>query len=486
MNGVLRRCAGLLGVLLVLLGMALLGAVPAGAQPARAANEVRVVRVSGVIDVGLAPYLSRALEEAERDGARAVLLEIDTPGGRLDAVLQMREAILASPVRTIAFVNREAFSAGALVAIAANEIYLTPGAVLGAATPVTGPGQPADAKTISAVRATFKATAEARGRDGRVAEAMVDPAVAIEGLDGAGQLLTLTDEQARRWGYSKATVRDRQELLQLEGLAGAPVRETAISPAETAVRLLTEPALAALLFSLGSLLIVGELFSGHFHGLSVAGAALLGLFFWGHTLAGLAGWEGVLLVLLGLALIAAEVLVIPGFGVAGVLGIAALLGGLVLSVIGGEIVTRDDYERAGTATGVALLTLLAGGGVLLWSLPKLARMRGMVLQSTVGEAEPLVAPARGGRRLAPAGGGEALLLDTRLEPDRRPSLVGVRGQATSDLRPGGFALLDGRRVDVVTEGDFIPAGERVEVVLDEGYRRVVRRLEPGEREPVEV
>lgn len=470
------RAGGMLGILL-LLGSLLFGASPAGAQRPPAENAVHVVRIGGTIDAGLAPYLARALQQAEREGARAVILEIDTPGGLLSAVLQMRQAILDSPVHTIAFVNREAFSAGALVAIAAEEIYMAPGAVIGAATPVIGPGEPADAKTISAVRATFKATAEHRGRDGRVAEAMVDPAVAIDGLDTADRLLTLTTEQARQWGYTAGVVEDHQVLLRAAGLEGATVREVAQSPAESAVRVLTNPALAGLLFMLGILLIVAELLTSTFSGIGVAGAGLLGLFFWGHLLAGLAGWEGIALVALGLVLLAVEAFVIPGFGIAGVGGITALLGGLFLSVTGQEIFTRGDLERGLSAVGVATLGLVAGGAVLIWSLPRLAQTRGLVLQATVGA--PTIAPGGGeGRSVAP--------LAIGLEPDTRGSLVGARGEALSDLRPGGFALIDGQRVDVVTRGDVIPQGERVEIVRDEGYRRVVRRLDPGEREPAEI
>ncbi|MDF3016663.1 MAG: hypothetical protein K0R44_1888 [Thermomicrobiales bacterium] len=140
---------------------------------------VYVVPITGTIDLGLAPYLSRVLEQAAAEGAAAVLLQIDTPGGRLDAVLQMRDTLLGSDVRTIAFIDRTAFSAGALIAIASEQIYMTPGAVIGAATPVDGAtGGTATEKIVSAVRTTFKATAEARGRDPLVAEAMVDPDVA--------------------------------------------------------------------------------------------------------------------------------------------------------------------------------------------------------------------------------------------------------------------------------------------------------------------
>ena len=473
--------------------LALAGALALVAPPAQAGapeGGVVVVRIAGMIDSGLAPYLTRTLREAERDGARAVILEIDTPGGRLDAALQMRRALLDSRVRTIAFVDREAFSAGALIAIAADEIYMADGGVIGAATPVTGAGETASPKVVSAVRATFKATAEARGRDGVIAEAMVDPAVAIEGLVRAGELLTLTDDQARARGYSAATVTDRREVLRLEGLANAPVREVGQRPAERLVRVVTTPALAGLLFTAGILLLVAELFTSSFTGIGLAGAGLLGLFFWGHRLAGLAGWEGVALVVLGLALLAVETVLLPGFGLAGAGGIAALLGGLFLSVTGQEIVTRGDLERGLAAVGVAALALLAGGVALVWSLPRLARTRGLVLQATVGELGPAAVPTTSpGRRWQLRHGDDAfrpLALDTHLAPDPRASLVGARGEALSELRPGGFALIDGQRVDVITRGDVIPRGAPIEIVADEGYRRVVRRLAPDERDPPEL
>jgi membrane-bound serine protease (ClpP class) len=424
----------MLGLLLLFVGVLVTGAAPAGAT--RAGGEVLVVRLDGTIDPGLAPYLARALRDAEARGASAVVVEINTPGGRLDAALEMRQALLAARVRTIAFIDREAFSAGALIAIAADEIYMADGGVIGAATPVTGAGEAASPKTISAVRAAFKATAEARGRDGAVAEAMVDPAVAIDGLTRAGELLTMTDDQARERGYSAATVADRREVLRLAGLAEATEQGLGERPAERMVRVVTNPALAGLLFMAGVLLLVAELLTSGFTGLGLAGAGLLGLFFWGHRLAGLAGWEGVALVALGLALLAAEIFLLPGFGVAGAGGIAALLGGLFLSVTGQEIVTRGDLERGLAALGVATLALLAGGVALLYSLPRLARTGDLVLRATVGE--PASAPRATGVSRSPVatrsrGGARRAALARPPAPPRPTGLAG-RCQGRGALR----------------------------------------------------
>ena len=475
---ILRVLRWLCPALLVLVGVLSLTLPVVAAQDT--ATHVVVLRIEDEIDLGLVPYLTRGLDQAARDRAGAVILEIDTPGGRLDAVLQMRDAILASPVRTIAFVNRTAFSAGALVAIASDEIYMAPGGVMGAAAPVDQAGESAGAKTTSAVRKTFKATAELRGRDPRVAEAMVDPDVTIDGLNSRGQLLTLTADEARTWGYARALVADRQELLAAAGLEGAVATEIDPRLAENVVRFLTNPLVASLLVSLGFLLILADLFSGGFGAIGGAGLGLFALFFWGHFLAGLAGWEGVALVVLGLALIALEVFVIPGFGLAGLVGGAALLGGLFISLLGGEIVTTADLERAGSTVLTTLAIMFAGTLLLLRFLPRAAAIQGLILQSQVGRADPaprlVVEGARRswleGDRLeahsaANAGAGHALA-DSR-------SLAGTTGVALSDLRPAGLAEIAGARVDVITRGDYIDAGDVIEVILDEGYRRVVRR-----------
>jgi membrane-bound serine protease (ClpP class) len=469
------------GILLLLIGLASYVAPLSHAQDG--AGSAFVVQIRGEIDLGLAPYLARVLEQAERENARAVILEIDTPGGRLDAVLQMRHALLGSPVRTIAFVNRNAFSAGALVAIAANELYMAPGAVIGAATPVTGTGEAADEKAISAVRTTFKSTAELRGRDPRIAEAMVDPSIEIEGLVDRGQLLTLTTAEAVTWGYADHVAEDRRELLQVAGLSGAAIQETSPSLAEKVVRFLTSPVIASLLISAGFLLVVADLLGGGIGVASGAGLGLLAVFFWGHMLAGLAGWEGVVLVLLGLVLLGLEAFVIPGFGVAGILGLLATTAGLFLSLIGGEIVTNEDLVRAGSTVGFGLLTMLAGGVLLLWLLPKTTGFGGLVLRTRLGTPDVRPRLRRGnGLLTAPPSARDAASAEARRGSAEATSLVGARGVATSDLRPGGIARINGERADVVTQGDYISAGEPIEVIGDEGYRRVVRRLEGGEED----
>ena len=492
----LRRLGVLLGGLLACLsGLAgLANGEQAVAQEKGGA--VLVVPITGTIDLGLAPYLSRILADAADQDAAAVLLEIDTPGGRVDAVLQMQDALLDSGVRTIAFVDRTAFSAGALVAIASEEIYMAPGAVMGAATPVDGgTGDTASEKVVSAVRSTFRSTAEFRGRDPRVAEAMVDPDVAIDGLVASGQLLTLTTTDAQTWGYADGVAATRAEVLDAAGLAGAPVVETSPSLAEDVVRFVTDPVVASLLIILGLLLIVGDFLVEGVGIPAAIGAVLIAAFFWGHLLAGLAGWEDIALVVLGIALIAVELFVIPGFGVAGILGAVALLGGLFLAMLGREIRTPEQIERAGYTVAASLAAFVLGLIAIVLFLPRGSRLSGLVLQSQGADVPvPAVPRPRGWMRWL--GSDPTLPSDRRVAVAERPAtpapaapvsgpasipvlgpprLTGRAGVALTDLRPSGIATIDGERIDVVSDGGFIAAGEPIAVVRDEGYRRVVRR-----------
>ena len=463
---------------------------PAGFGP------VYVVDISGNIDLGLAPYLDRVLRDAAEADASVVVVRIDTPGGRLDAVLQMRDSLLDSAVRTVAFIDSTAFSAGALVALACEDIYMTPDAVMGAATPVAGStGEVADEKTISAVRSTFEATAEVRSRDPQVAAAMVDPEVEVEGLIEQGRLLTLTVAQAVQVGYADGVVASQSALLAELGLTGIEKIETTPSLAERLVRILTNPVLASLLLMVGMLALIADLASGG-TGLGVViGIGLLGVFFWGHMLAGLSGWEDVALVALGLVLIAVEFFVVPGFGVPGILGLASLLGGAFLAMIYRDLdfVSNTDLVRAAVSVSVTFLVVILGLAMLLTALSRRRGRSGLVLQARVGMGAPVTERAQGGwvrwfdggagpphdgvagddtsTGVAPAESEDA----TERLAEQRRSLVGATGTALSDLRPSGIADIEGTRVDVVTSGEYVRRGEIIEIISDEGYRRVVRR-----------
>jgi membrane-bound serine protease (ClpP class) len=401
------------------------------------------IDVTGTVENGLAPYVARGIREAEAAGAKAVYLNIDTPGGRIDAAERISDAVRGAAIPVYAFVNPRAFSAGALIAISANAVYMRPGAVMGAATPVDGEGTKASEKLVSAMRAEFRAVAEQRGLDPRIAEAMVD-----ERVEG-GKLLTLTTGEAMRVGYAKAAAANEAALLDAVGLAGAQVVTLEPNWAELVVRFLTNPVVAPLLLSLGVLGLVFEIKTGAFGLGGLLSLASLGLFFGSSFVLGLAGWEEILLLGLGLIALAVEVFVLPGFGVAGILGIGAIGVAIVMAMIGAAP-TGGDIAQALAVLAASLVITAAVLFAFLRHLPSSGRFKGLLLRGSMPQSDGYVS--------APAS-----------------ELVGRDGVALTDLRPAGTAQIGAERVDVVTEGEYVAQGSAVRVIRSEGYRHVVRQ-----------
>ena len=417
---------------------------------------VYVAPIEGTIDLGLAPFVERVLGEATDAGAAAVILEINTFGGRVDAAVLIRDALLNARVQTVAFVNKRAISAGALISLAAEKIAMADGGTIGAATPVQigEPGaapQPVEEKTVSYVRKEFSATAEARQRPTLMAEAMVDADVEIEGVIEKGKLLTLTTDEAIEHKVADFRARGIDDVLERLDLAGAQVRRVSPNWAEGLVRFLTGPVLSSLLITIGMLGIIMEIRTPGFGVPGALGIASLALFFWGHWLVQLAGWEELLLLGAGLTLLVLEVFVISGFGVAGALGIVAVLAGLSLSLIG-EGATLSFAFRAVGRVVLALIIALTATLIMLRFLPRLPFGRRLILETVLTSSE--------GYSSAPAG-------------DR--VWLGKGGTAVSPLRPAGIAEIDGERLDVVSDGELIEPGTPIVVTRVDGNRIVVRR-----------
>jgi len=427
---------------------------PSLTQPT--APVVYVAPIEGIIDLGLAPFIQRVLKEATDAGAAAVILDINTFGGRVDAAVLIRDALLNARVRTVAFVNKRAISAGALISLAAEKIVMADGGTIGAATPVQigqpgSPAQPVEEKTVSYVRKEFRATAESRKRPPLIAEAMVDADVEIRGLIQKGKLLTLTTEEALKHKVADFRADTIEGVLEKLALAGAELRRASPNWAENVVRFLTHPVVSSLLLTVGLLGIIVELRTPGFGVPGVLGISSVALFFWGHWLVQLAGWEEILLVGSGLVLLAVEIFVTPGFGVAGVLGIAALLSGLSLSLVGGGA-TWDFILKAVGRVIFSLLLAVAGSLVLLRFLPRLPFGKRLILATGLGAGEGYASP-----------------------PDTDKQWSGKGGIAVSSLRPSGIADVEGERVDVVSDGEFIEAGAQIVVSRVDGNRIVVRR-----------
>lgn len=404
-----------------------------------AGEEVFVIPIHGPVEPGLARFVARGLEEAEAAGAALVIFDINTLGGRVDAAFELRDMIMASPVPTAAFVSQRALSAGALIALAGESVYMAPGATMGAAEP-----RPLDAKTLSTVRSEFEATAAARGRDARMAAAMVDASVTIEGLTAAGEILTLTAEAAGDLGFIDGLTAHRRDVLAAEGVPGASV--TVISPntAELLARWVTHPIVAVLLFTLGLVGVIVELVTPGFGLPGALGLASLALFFGGHLLAGIGGWTAVALLVVGLVLLLVEVFV-PGFGAFGASGLVAIAAAvLFMAPTPAQGIRTLLVGLAGTVLAVVIL-FRTGKGRMVW------------------------------RRLTLA---EALTEEKGFTAQAYPvDLVGREGTAVTVLRPAGTALIDGRRYDVVTDGAMVPKGTSIVVVEVSGNRIVVSPVE---------
>ena len=436
-----------IGVAVQLAGLA----VPAASQE----TVVYRIPISGTIENGLAPYVSRALQTAQDAGAAAAILDIDTPGGRIDAAERIVDAVRAARIPVYSYVNPRAYSAGAMIALAGKAIYMKPGGVIGAATPVDGQGTKASEKIVSAMRGEFRALAEAHGLDPRVAEGMVDEAIEIPGIKSAGQLLTLTTAEALEIGYAAGASADLSELLAAVELKGARVETVAPNWAERVVRFLTNPVVSPLLLSLGMLGLIFEIKTGHFGIGGLISLGSLGLFFGSGVLIGLAGWEEIILLALGFVALGVEIFVLPGFGIAGLLGLGLVGTSVVLAMVSG-MPTGSDLVQALAVIGAA--AVITAAVIFAWfkHLPHSPRFRRMILPDGLVAADGYVSALP------------------------RAELVGRVGTALTDLRPSGVALIDGERIDVVTEGGFVPQGASVQVVRSEGYRHIVKPAEAAE------
>jgi len=415
----------------------LAGAGSAWAQGASAAPRagVVVIPITGTIDEGMAHLVERAVAEAKDDHARAIVLDVNTFGGLVSAATEIRDSLLGSPVPVDAYVRR-AWSAGALVTLSASRITIAPGGSIGAAQPI-----PKTVKTVSALRSEFESTAARFHRDTRLAGAMVDADVDGSPYKAPGAILTLTADQAHGAGFSEATVGSFDAALARFGLAGAPRTSATYTLAEQIARIATDPTVSGFLLTIGFLGLLIELQT--LHGIAGAvGASALALFFGTHVYAGFSNGLVVALALVGLLLILFELHVLPGHGVAGTLGAVILVASVLLAF------GLPFFLGALQALAVAIVLTIVVFWLLQRVLPENAFVKRLMFAGTQGP-------------------------DYVASLDHR-HLLGASGTALSFLRPAGVANFGDARVDVLTEGEFVPAGTPVRVTRVEGARIFVR------------
>ncbi len=408
------------------------------------ANEevVYIAPLENTVEDGLYAFLDRAISVAEENGASAIIFRINTPGGVVSSAEKIGKLFSETSVETIAWVDNRALSAGAFISLNADKIYMSPGSTMGAAAIITGSGNAANEKAQSAWLAAMESAAEKNGRDPSFAMAMADASIELpKGMVSEGSLLTLTENSASEVGYSEGTVNNLDELLAKIELENAEVRNVEETFVEKLARFLTNPIIIPILLTIGLLGLVIELFSPGFGIPGFIGITSLSLYFFGHTIAGLAGYEVLLLFIIGLIFIILEFFV-PG-GIIGSIGLIAVIGSLFMAA--------DNNTLIAVSLLIAVMVSLTVSILLVKVFNKNMKFfKKMVLRDATTTEEGYVSNVN------------------------RVELLGKIGTALTPLRPAGIAYIDDERVDVVTEGSFIDQDSDVVVVKVEGSRIVVR------------
>ena len=414
-----------------------LGAVLSLAPTSAAApGDVVVIPIHGTIDEGMAHLVDRAVTGADAQHAAAIVLDVDTFGGLVSAATEMRDKLLDARTPVYAYVSGRAWSAGALVTLAASRIAMSPGASIGAAEPI-----PKSIKTVSAVRGEFAATASVRHRNVTLASAMVDADVAAPAYKAKGAILTLTAGQARTAGIADAVAPRRAIALEQWHLDPTRTVAARYSLGERIVRFATDPNVSGLLLSIGFVGLLIEMQT--LHGIAgLIGISAFALFFGSHVYAGFSDNLVIGLAIIGILGIVLELHVLPGHGVAGIIGILSLATAIVLAF------GLSYGFVAAQALAIAIVLSVIGFWFAAKRFPQNAFMRRIAFTGVQGR-------------------------DYVAAPDQT-ELIGHAGIATSFLRPAGVAAIDGKRVDVLTEGDFVAAGSPVVVTRVEGARIFVR------------
>jgi membrane-bound serine protease (ClpP class) len=428
---------------LVFLVLAVAGLAGGAARAAATAPETAIViPVRGTIDAGMAHLTERAVSEARARHA-AVVLDVNTFGGLVQSATEMRDALMGAGVPVFAYVGQRAWSAGALVTLSADRIALGPAASIGDAEPI-----PKTAKTVSALRGEFESTAVQHHRDVRVAGAMVDATLDVPGVKAPGSILTLTADRAVALHVADSVQPNLQSALQAWGLANAQVVNAEYTWGERLARFATDPQVSGLLLSIGMLGLLIEMQT--LHGIAgLVGVLAFGLFFGTHVYSGFSDTLVIGLAIAGLVAILFELHVFPGHGVSGILGLVALLAAVVLAF------GLPFMFVAVQSLSIAIVLSV----ICFWLTTRIVPENAFVQRLTLTAAQ-----------------GPDYVASTDYS-----ALLGKTGFAATYLRPAGVANVEGRRVDVLTQGEFLTAGTPVKITRVEGARIFVAPIEEATR-----
>lgn len=421
----------------------------------QAKPKVFIMEVKSEIDPRTNRYTELALEEATEVGADHVLLVLDTFGGALQDADEIRKRILEYPKPVYVFINKNAASAGALISLACDSIYMAPGANIGAATVVGANGEAAPGKYQSYMRSIMRSTAEANGRNPHLAEAMVE--ASVDSTLSAGQVLTLTTTEAIKYGFCDGVAVDVEGVLSELNLLDAQIINYQLSTTDKIVSLFLNPFISGILL----LIIVGGLYfelQTPGIGFPLLAAVVAGvLYLVPYYLNGLAeNWE-ILLFVVGLILIALEVFVIPGFGIAGISGILLVLVSLVLVMVNNQnfdftFVPSDNLQKS----LISVVVGMVGAAILIaltWNrIINSRHTQRVILSNTFNSKE--------GYRSA----------------NTAEHLIGKTGIAHTRMAPSGRVMIDDTLYDAQARDGFIDKGETVQVVDQSTFSLRVKKV----------
>ncbi len=405
---------------------------------------VYVIPIENEVERGLEAFIRRTTTEATENNADHIIFEINTPGGRVDAAEYIGEILQDLEIETTSFITVRALSAGSYIALNTDNIYMKPQTSMGASGVINSDGTAADQKAQSAWVASMRGAASSKDRDPLYAEAMANAEIDLPEYGAPeGDFLTLDANNAVEVGYAQGIVSHRAELLSNLSLADAEIIETEPTAAEGLARFLTNPIVVPILLSLASIGLIVELYSPGFGIPGSIGIASLVLYFYGHIIAGLAGYEAIVLLILGIVLIIIEIFA-PG-GILGFIGIGAIVASLFMST--------DDPGHMAMSIAIALIASIIVAVILFKTIGlEKGVFRHVILKDSTTTEQGYVSSVN------------------RLE------LIGQEGVTVTPLRPSGTAEFGDERLDVVSEGAFIDVDTPIKIIKVEGSRLVVRKI----------
>ncbi|SUJ00569.1 signal peptide peptidase SppA, 36K type [Sphingobacterium spiritivorum] len=422
------------------------------------AQEVYHVRIHDEIGPAAWRTFDKATKRASELKSAYLLVELNTFGGAVNYADSIRSRLLNSPMKTVVYINHNAASAGALIAMASDYIYMQKGASIGAASVVDAKGEVLPEKYQSYMRGLMRATAEAKGRDPKIAEAFVDPSVSIPNLKPDGKLLTMTADEAVKAGVAKAEVSANKEIFIDLGIRKPTVTVHEVGMIDNIIGFLINPVVSGALI----LLIIGGIYAEMQTpgiGFALAVALIAGaLFFAPLYMEGLAAHWEIALFFIGVILIALEIFVIPGFGVTGILGIICLVCGLAFSMV-----SNDYFDFKLAHPGMLFNSFLIVIGSMFLAVILMVIFGKNILKSSAFKR---------------------LVLEDEQKSDQgytssvsKADLLHKQGVAKTVLRPSGKIEIDGVWYDAVALDGFIDAGDLIYVEKHENYNLFVRKIE---------